>query len=222
VTEIATETRTERTTEGLAGLMNPPAGAAVTAAEPVVAAPAVAVPTRRGASALPASDEHVLRRLGRDVLRGLAIVAVLHLFVVQISVVRGLSMEPSLHDGDRLIVDRLSYSFADVTRFDVVVLRNPRDPSVDFVKRVVGMPGERVAIRAGRISVNGDVLPAPFEHVDDSCNMDELIVPADHFFVLGDNRPVSCDSREFGLVQGALLKGKVRARFWPLDRLTVF
>lgn len=162
------------------------------------------------------------RRFFRDLFRGMAVVVLLHLFVVQISVVRGLSMEPSLRDGDRLIVDRLSYSVTDVERFDVVVMRNPVDESVDYVKRVVALPGESVSIRDGRVLINGRIVPVPFDLCPDHCDMETVHVPADHFFVLGDNRPVSCDSREFGLVQADLLKGKVRLRFWPLTRVTTF
>ena len=105
---------------------------------------------------------------------------------------------------------------------DVVVLRNPRDHTVDYVKRIVGLPGERVQIRGGNVEIDGRPLAAEFDLIDDSASMPEVIVPAGHFFVLGDNRPVSCDSREFGLVQAELLKGKVRMRFWPLDRVSVF
>lgn len=161
-------------------------------------------------------------RFLRDLGRGILVVVLLHVFVLQISVVRGLSMEPSLHDGDRLIVDRISYSVGDVGRYDVVVLRNPRDHSIDYVKRVVGLPGERVSIRDGVVAIDGRPLEAGFDLIDDETSMPEVIVPRGHFFVLGDNRPVSCDSREFGLVQDELIKGKVRVRFWPLDRLSVF
>ncbi|HLU39059.1 MAG TPA: signal peptidase I, partial [Planctomycetota bacterium] len=159
------------------------------------------------------------RRLGADFVRGIILVALLNLFVVQISTVRGHSMEPSLRDGDRLVVDRLAYAVSDVQRFDVVVLRYPRDPRTDFVKRVVALPGERVAIRDGRVWVDGVLLHENFAHVADHADMRELIVPPGHYFVLGDNRPVSCDSREFGLVEAEMLRGKVRARFWPPARV---
>jgi len=159
------------------------------------------------------------RRLVTDVLRGGLLVAVLNLFVLQISIVRGHSMEPSLQDGDRLVVDRLAYAVTEVQRFDVVVLRYPRDPAMDFVKRVVALPGERVAIVGGVVHVDGVPLSEGFTHVLDRADMRELVVPPGHYFVLGDNRPISCDSREFGLVEADLLRGKVRACFWPPARL---
>lgn len=167
----------------------------------------------------PARIERILlRRLARDFVRGMVCVLALHLFVLQISVVRGHSMEPGLQDGDRLVVDRLAYTLTEVGRFDVVVLRYPKDPGLDFVKRVVGLPGDRVAICNGRVLVDGQPLAEEFAHVCDHADMRELVVPPDHYFVLGDNRPISCDSREFGLVEGGLLRGKVRARFWPPER----
>ncbi len=168
------------------------------------------------------SAEHPLalwRRFGRDLLRGAAVVVMLHLFVLQISVVRGNSMEPSLMDGDRLVVDRVTYSFADVDRFDVVVMRNPVNQSVDYVKRIVGLPGDVVELRRGRVHINGTMVQESFAHISDQDSTASLVVPPGSFFVLGDNRPISCDSREFGLVRSDLLKGKVRFRFWPLDRL---
>lgn len=157
-----------------------------------------------------------------DVALGASLMAALHLFVLQISIVKGHSMEPSLHDGDRLVVDRIAANFGDVHRGDVVVLRYPRNIAVDFVKRIVGIPGDKVAMRAGQLYVNGDIVDPEWTCIQDHQDMDELEVPTGAFFVLGDNRPVSCDSREFGLVTQELLKGRVRARFWPLDRVAMF
>lgn len=159
------------------------------------------------------------RRLLRDVVIGGLLVACLHVFIVQVSVVRGSSMSPSLCDGDRLVVDRLSYCMCDVARFDVVVLRYPRNPGVDFVKRVIGLPGDEVVLRDGQVMVNGEQVPERFGHVRDIDARGRFRVPEDAFFVLGDNRPISCDSRDFGMVDRDLLKGKVRFCFWPLDRI---
>ncbi|MHC5064002.1 MAG: signal peptidase I [Planctomycetota bacterium] len=161
------------------------------------------------------------RRFGYDLLRGSLIVVFLHIFILQISVVRGHSMQPALVDGDRLVVDRVSYSFQDVARFDVVVLQNPKDPSVDYVKRVVGLPGDDVRLQGGKLLVNGEVIEESFGPISDRDSTRTFHVKKGYFFVLGDNRPVSSDSREFGLVKASLLKGKVRLRFWPLDRVAL-
>jgi len=156
-----------------------------------------------------------------DASLGALLMITIHLFVIQVSIVRGNSMEPALHDGDRLVVDRVTYNLASVGRGDVVVLRYPRNPNVDFVKRVVGVPGDRIAMRAGVLFVNGEAADQ-YGCIPDHENLNELIVPPHEFFVLGDNRPVSCDSREFGLVAEHLLKGRVRMRFWPLATASVF
>lgn len=157
------------------------------------------------------------RRCGRELLLVAAMAALLQASVLQVSVVRGTSMEPTLRDGDRLVVDRLARRIDGIEHGAVVVLRNPVEGDVDFVKRVVALPGDRVALRGGRLLVNGREAEG-FEHVRDDCEMPELLVPADHFFVLGDNRPVSADSREFGIVPAPLLLGTVRARVWPPAR----
>lgn len=157
-----------------------------------------------------------------EALFGALLMAAFHLFVVQISVVKGHSMEPSLHDGDRLVVDRTSPEVGELARGDVVILRYPRNPSVDFVKRVVGLPGDRVALKNGQLWVNGTMAEDHWTCIADLDTTQEVVVPEGCCFVLGDNRPVSCDSREFGLVPEGLLRGRVRACFWPLDRFSVF
>ncbi len=158
----------------------------------------------------------------RDLFIGAVAVLCLHFFVVQISVVRGQSMAPSLRDGDRVVVDRVSYSMAEILRFDVVILRYPGDPSLDFVKRVIGLPGDRVQMQHGVVTVNGHRVDEEFAHHPDPDDSFDTVVPFGKVFVLGDNRPVSCDSRSFGMVDVHNLRGKVRACFWPLDRMTFF
>jgi len=182
--------------------------------------------TAAGTAALPRGRRWLAaigrQRLLLDVLLGASFMIVVHLFVVQISIVKGHSMEPSLQDGDRLVVDRVSCSLGEMHRGDVVVLRYPRNPEVDFVKRIVGLPGDRVALRNGQLWVNGAMAPDDWTCIADRETTRDVQVPSGCYFVLGDNRPISCDSREFGLVPGELLKGRVCARFWPLDRVAVF
>lgn len=160
-------------------------------------------------------------RFALDALLGATLMVLVHIFVLQVSIVRGSSMEPCLHDGDRLVVDRVSYSMAEVTRGDVVVLRNPRNHSIDFVKRVVALPGDRVSMQNGLLWINGEIADQ-YGCIHDHHELACFTVPDEHFFVLGDNRPVSCDSRDFGLVEKNLLKGRVRVRFWPLQRAALF
>jgi len=134
------------------------------------------------------------------------------------SVVRGSSMSPGIHDGDRILVNHLSYLFEDVHRGDIVVLQYPLDPSLDYIKRVIGLPGDEIRIDAHGVRVNGQRLDEPYVATQDS--RAELVsrVEPDHYFVLGDNRPHSSDSREFGQVPRENLRGKVDLRIWPPSR----
>jgi signal peptidase I len=136
------------------------------------------------------------------------------------SEVRGSSMAPGIHDRDRILVDQISYLVGDVARGDVVVLRYPLDPSLDYIKRVIGLPGDEVTILGGDLFINGDLVTEPYV---DSASVDPYTrlytrVADGHYFVLGDNRLRSSDSREFGQVSRDLLRGKVRMRVWPPDR----
>ena len=141
--------------------------------------------------------------------------------IFHVSEVRGSSMMPGIHDRDRILVDNLTYMLASVERGDVVVMRYPLDPSLDYLKRVVGLPGDEVVIARGRVSINGDRWPEPYvapESVDPYTSL-RTVVQDGHCFVLGDNRLHSSDSREFGQVPFEYVRGKVRARIWPLSRL---
>jgi signal peptidase I len=180
-----------------------------------------------GAVRRPARNDRANRplpaaRLLRDVVIGALLVVALNLFVVQVSIVRGHSMQPFLEDGDRLVVDKTSTGLSSLARFDVVVMESPKHNGVDYVKRVVGLPGERVALRRGVVWIDGKPIDEDFSHIADDADTREWKVPPGHLFVLGDNRPVSADSREFGLVPGDLVRGKVRARLWPLDRVAIW
>lgn len=141
--------------------------------------------------------------------------------VFNVSEVRGSSMMPGIHDHDRILVDHLTYMVTSVSRGDVVVMRYPLDPRLDYLKRVVGLPGDEVLIEGGRVSINGDGWPEPYvapESVDPYTHLSITVRPG-HYFVMGDNRLHSSDSREFGQVPFDLIRGKVRARVWPPARL---
>jgi len=143
---------------------------------------------------------------------------VLYAALFHLSVVRGSSMAPSIHDGDRILIDPLSYLLEDVHRGDIVVLKYPLDPKVDYIKRVVGLPGDEVVIEEGQLWVNGELLDEPYvAGPDPFCSLRTRVKPA-HYFVLGDNRSRSCDSREFGQVPRDYVRGKVEVRLWPPAR----
>jgi signal peptidase I len=142
-------------------------------------------------------------------------------FVAQAFRVQGTSMEPLLLDGERIVVNKFIYRFQPIERGDVVVFWYPRDPSVSFIKRVVGLPGDMVEIRAGRLVVNGmpareEYLPASFRDVD---NLPPTEVRKGYYFVLGDHRRSSNDSRSWGEVPEKYIYGRAVYRFWPFRRV---
>lgn len=141
--------------------------------------------------------------------------------VFNFSIVRGSSMSPGIKDGDRILVDHVSLLFRDVQRGDIVVLQYPLDPTLDYVKRVIGLPGDEVRIDGGRVWVNGESLEEPYiAEPDPRTHLAQTVEPG-CLFVLGDNRPHSSDSREFGQVPLQNLVGLVNLRVWPPARLGV-
>lgn len=142
-------------------------------------------------------------------------------FVAQAFRVQGTSMEPLLLDGERIVVNKFIYRFQSIERGDVVVFWYPRDPSVSFIKRVVGLPGDLVEIQAGRLVVNGmpareDYLPASFRDAD---SLPPTEVRKGYYFVLGDHRRSSNDSRSWGEVPEKYIYGRAVFCFWPFDRV---
>jgi signal peptidase I len=151
--------------------------------------------------------------------QGLALAVLGYLCLFNLSVVRGSSMAPRIHDGDRILIDHFSYVFGEIERGDIVVLKYPLDPSVDYIKRVIGLPGDEVVLEEGHVWVNGECLDEPYVVDQDPLSRVHLRVSPAHFFVLGDNRPRSCDSREFGLVPQDYIRGCVEMRVWPPERV---
>lgn len=148
-----------------------------------------------------------------------ALLGLAYLCLFNLSVVRGSSMAPRIHDGDRILIDHFSYWFDTVERGDIVVLKYPLDPSVDYIKRVIGLPGDEVEVDHRGVFVNGVRLTEPYVSEQDPLSRVHTTVKPAHFFVLGDNRPRSCDSREFGLVPQDYIRGKVEVRIWPPERI---
>lgn len=195
---------------------------AVDQAEPEYAPYSERVGARWKASTAKKAEPTFFRLFAGDLVRACVFILLLHVFVFQFSIVRGSSMLPNIEDGDRLLVDRISYSLLGVQRFDVVILAYPKDPTIDYVKRIIGLPGDMIELRNGELFVNGKPLPEPFKKVQDKYATGSWVVPADSYFVLGDNRPVSSDSREGWSVNRDLIKGKVQACIWPVARAKTF
>ncbi len=197
--------------------------AAVAADSPAVAESASSSPETSVAA--PAAT-HEAPKTGRfqslvDLLHDLAIAVVvcvlLITYVVQAFKVQGTSMSPELEDGERILVNKFLYYFGDIERGDVVVFWYPEDPQLSFIKRVVALPGETVEIRAGEVRVNGAPIDETYvsEANADRRTFPPLEVRPGHFFVLGDNRKGSNDSRSWGLVPERYIYGKAFLRIWP-------
>ncbi|MGH9499023.1 MAG: signal peptidase I [Terriglobales bacterium] len=157
----------------------------------------------------------------RDLVISLAISGFIIIFVYQPVKVEGTSMMPSLEDQERIFVNKFVYRVEPIERGDVVVFRYPRDPSKSFIKRVVGLAGDHIRINAGQVWVNGkrlneDYVPPAYE---DLRSYAEMVVPPGSYFVLGDHRSLSNDSRDFGPVEESYIYGKAVFGYWPVDKM---
>jgi len=158
----------------------------------------------------------------------IAIVAVVivRTFVVQPFVVSGASMEPTFYNGNYLLVDELTYRFRPPERGEVIVFRYPEDPSVFYIKRIIGLPGDRVTLADNVITVyeNGAKTPLQEKYLDGNPTLGvfDVTVPQGDYFVLGDNRNFSYDSRSWGPLPAKNIIGLVRLRLWPLNEADVF
>jgi len=164
-----------------------------------------------------------LRLWVRDVLISVAASFMIITFLYQPVRVEGTSMQPQLRDQDRLFINKFVYRFERISRGDVVVFHYPRDPEKSYIKRVIALPGDSLRIDAGRVYVNGeriaeDYVPHTYR---DSRSMPEIVIPSDHYFVMGDHRSISSDSRDFGPVTRDLIYGKAAFVYWPADDLGV-
>ncbi|MPL60390.1 Signal peptidase IB [bioreactor metagenome] len=142
-------------------------------------------------------------------------------FIVELYMVDGPSMRPTLLNGERLVVNKFVYRFKSPEKGEVIVFRYPRDPSRDFIKRVIAVPGDTVEIKDGRVFVNGQLLKETYILEKTRGSYPLATIPEGHIFVMGDNRNNSEDSRfrDVGFVSYDLVKGKAIAVFWPLDHI---
>jgi signal peptidase I len=157
----------------------------------------------------------------RDLIISLAISAFVIIFLYQPVKVEGVSMMPSLEDQERIFVNKFVYRLEPIERGDIVVFRYPRDPSKSYIKRVIGIAGDRIRIDGGQVYVNDEALGEDYvpPAYTDSRSYPETAVPEHCFFVLGDHRSMSSDSREFGPVSQSLIYGKAVFGYWPMDKL---
>jgi signal peptidase I len=189
------------------------ASPAVAETPPVVIAQPVAVTPVRMASGIGVWV--------RDLIISLAISAFIIIFLYQPVKVEGTSMMPSLEDQERIFVNKFVYRLEPIERGDIVVFRYPRDPSKSYIKRVIGMAGDRIRIDGGQVYVNDRALDEEYvpPAYTDSRSYPEMSVPENSYFVLGDHRSMSNDSRDFGPVNQSFIYGKAVFGYWPMDKL---
>jgi signal peptidase I len=157
----------------------------------------------------------------RDLIISLAISAFIIIFLYQPVKVEGTSMMPSLEDQERIFVNKFVYRLEPIERGDIIVFRYPRDPSMSFIKRVIGTPGDTIRIDGGQVYVNNEPLDESYvpPAYTDARSYPEIVVPPDSYFVLGDHRSMSKDSRDIGPIEQSFIYGKAVFGYWPMDKL---
>lgn len=164
-----------------------------------------------------------------DFLQGivviLAIMVMIYLFVMSPQEINGASMEPNFHNGEFILTNKITFKLGNPIRGDVVIFKSPGNKDVDYIKRIIGLPGDTVALKNSKIYVNNQLLNesylAPDIYIFGGTFLQEgseITVPEGRYFVMGDNRPHSSDSREFGTIALGDFIGKAMLRYWPFTR----
>jgi signal peptidase I len=159
----------------------------------------------------------------RDLVFSAAASVLIITFLYQPVRVEGTSMLPRLVDQDRLFINKFVYHFEAIEPGDVVVFHYPRDPQKSYIKRIIATPGDRLRIDQGRVFVNGKLLSEPYipDEYRDTRSQEAMVIPNDEYFVMGDHRSISSDSREFGPVKRDLIYGKAAFVYWPTQDVGV-
>ena len=163
------------------------------------------------------------RAWARDLLLSIGVSAFIIIFLYQPVRVEGTSMLPGLEDSDRLFINKLAFRVGEIHRGDVVVFRYPRDETKSYIKRVIALPGDTVRIDHGTLYVNGKLVQEPYvpARFADERSQPQLQIAPQHYFVMGDHRVISSDSREFGPIDRSLIYGKAAFVYWPVDQAGV-
>ena len=159
----------------------------------------------------------------RDLVVSVVASALIIIFLYQPVRVEGTSMLPVLEDQDRLFINKLAYRLGEIHRGDVVVFLYPHDHAKSYIKRVIALPGDDLRIDHGQVYVNGNVITenyVPMRFTDDR-SQPEMVIPEHEYFVMGDHRSISSDSRDFGPVDRELIYGKAAFVYWPMDQAGV-
>jgi signal peptidase I len=159
----------------------------------------------------------------RDLVVSVVASALIIIFLYQPVRVEGTSMLPVLEDQDRLFINKLAYRVGEIHRGDVVVFLYPHDHEKSYIKRVIAGPGDTLKIDHGQVYVNGAAVAEPYvpKRFADDRSQPEMTVPVHEYFVMGDHRSISSDSRDFGPVDRGLIYGKAAFVYWPMDQAGV-
>lgn len=174
-------------------------------------------------AAQPTSVREFFVELLQVVIVALVIIIPVRYFFIKPFYVKGASMEPTFFDHEYLVIDEISYRFKEPVRGDIIVFRYPRDPKQYFIKRIIGLPGETVQVTGSNVYINGEQVEEPYLD-EGTTTVGEMVVTLqpDEYFVLGDNRSFSLDSRSFGPLPRQYIVGKTWIRGWPFNKVTVF
>ena len=164
-----------------------------------------------------------IKSIARDIIFAAVMAVLILVFVVQPVKVEGTSMEPRLENDERIFVNKFLYNFKPIERGDIVVFWYPKEPSKSFIKRVIGLPNEQLQIdQWGQLTINGLPVEEPYLSPDKTRSPKAHAltrIDPHYYFVMGDNRDASNDSRSWGLVPEKYIYGKAMFRYWPLSRV---
>lgn len=179
-------------------------------------------------------DQNIFQRIAafvgdlvETVVMAMAIFVIVYFFLVQPHQVTGSSMLPNFEDGEYILTDKVSYHFHHPQRGNVIVFKAPKNEQKDFIKRIVAIPGEKIKLERGNIFIDGkkleeSYLPADMVTLPKSLVTEgqEVLIPLGEYFVMGDNRQHSSDSRDWGTVPEGLIIGKAWLRYWPINKIS--
>lgn len=157
-----------------------------------------------------------------SVVIAVLLAVVIRVFLFQFFVIPSASMEPTLTEGDMIAANKIVYRFSEPKRGDIIVFKYPLDPERDFVKRLIGLPGEKLQIKSSTLYINGKVTPEPY--LPKGLKFQDygpVTVPKDKFFMMGDNRNDSLDSRSWGEMPRENIIGKASFIYWPINRMKI-
>ncbi len=196
--------------------------------DPSIHTPADPAAIRQASAAVPPQNSSTRKAPGlmlwvRDLLISAAASVLIITFLYQPVRVEGTSMLPRLEDSDRLFINKFVYHLTSIAQGDVVVFHYPRDPEKSYIKRVIALPGDTLSIDRGHVYVNGRLLREPYVPAEyrDTRSLAQMVVPPGCYFMMGDHRSISSDSRDFGPVERSLIYGKAVFVYWPARDLGV-